>query len=485
MKNLLKKIGILLAVLVPFTNLKLVDAAETCEKHLQNYMFLDVNYFALNDAGKTFLDDYDYAKSERGYTTYTRFPYAFSNTPNTKIKVNWIETNNFSTTTTIDELDDYWTYSTNKSQSNSIYIQSDSQKYYKENIGSVFVTDTAKLGTYVDNTLLFHGNWSSDNLGGAATDEEHRVEYSSISELEAISLQKVLANDIQYMNIIMDSAIYKNGRYNISQEIFDTSYFQKIINGELKNTDGDAQVIPISITRGLKLKSSSSQGIDFNNYLFGMKDEDGNIYIYTEKTNVTKLEDINDSYSAYKEFLSLSEEELEEASQEGKSYSIKSSDTLEFDMDDIDFDVTKPYYWPVVLTLEYETCTVSEEVANWGVEYYSNVTDNSVINIPKTQTEKVGTDITLDTGKPTREGYVFKKWCETENGNGTCYNPGDKITSPKEATTVKLFAQWGKTDTEDNKKTGVVSYIIGFAAVGVVAGGIYLISKKKNLFKQI
>lgn len=140
------------------------------------------------------------------------------------------------------------------------------------------------------------------------------------------------------------------------------------------------------------------------------------------------------------------------------------------------------YYWPVVLNVEYQTCEVTDQ---WAVEYDDNVDDTSVTNLPSTQTATVGTDIKISTDKPSRSGYVFKKWCETSNGSGTCYNAGDTITSPSSATTVKLYAQWGESGAANNEKTGVVSYIIGFAAVGVVAGSIYLISKKKNLFKQI
>ena len=112
--------------------------------------------------------------------------------------------------------------------------------------------------------------------------------------------------------------------------------------------------------------------------------------------------------------------------------------------------------------------------------------DTSVNNLPSTQTEKLGTNIKVSSTTPSRSGYVFKGWCE--KGNDKCSNPyqaGDTITSPTTSQTITLLAQWAKGDSTNNPPTGVVSYIIGFAAVGMVAGGIYLISKKKNLFKQI
>ena len=48
MKKLLKKIGVLgliIAILAPFIELPTVNAAEGCNNHLQNYLWLDMNIF--------------------------------------------------------------------------------------------------------------------------------------------------------------------------------------------------------------------------------------------------------------------------------------------------------------------------------------------------------------------------------------------------------------------------------------------------------
>ena len=56
MKKLLKKIGVLgliIAILAPFIELPTVNAAEGCTNHLQNYLWLDMNYFTPKN-GETF-----------------------------------------------------------------------------------------------------------------------------------------------------------------------------------------------------------------------------------------------------------------------------------------------------------------------------------------------------------------------------------------------------------------------------------------------
>lgn len=51
-----------------------------------------------------------------------------------------------------------------------------------------------------------------------------------------------------------------------------------------------------------------------------------------------------------------------------------------------------------------------------------------------------GEDYTVSDGIPTREGYTFTGWNTAQNGSGTNYNGGDKITGVTE--NITLFAQW-------------------------------------------
>lgn len=483
MKNILKKLGVIgltIAVLAPFIELPKVNAAETnCQKHLQNYMFLDANFFSLNSENKTFLEGYSSSTTAGGYLTYTVFPYAFVDNSSTTTKVNWIETNNFGGNTgEVSDLDTYWTLANHKNDKNEIYAEVESSSYYAQNIniGSVFIKDTShKGGTYVDNAIIFHGVWSSFDKDGKPTNES----YEDVDYIygEDYSIQKIFAskNKANLMSARVGTAVlttssrgYKFGTSAYTE--LQTDYFQDMIDDKWDNISVSSAYIPLSINRTINYNSSVNSTL--NDFIYGFIDEDDKVYVFTE-TGKTNINEIDDSYTALKEYL---------ADPTGRaSTHIVTNST--WDEDDLDFNTGKAYYWPVVLTVEYESCST---IGQWAVEYDDNVDDTSVNNLPSTQKEPLGTNIKVSSTKPSRSGYVFKGWCE--KGNDKCSNPyesGDTITSPTTSQTITLLAQWAKEGTEDNKKTGVASYIIGFAAVGIVASGIYLISKKKNLFKQI
>lgn len=485
MKNILKKLGVIglaIAVLAPFIELPKVNAAETnCKKHLQNYMFLDANFFALDSNGKTFLEGYSSSTTAGGYLTYTVFPYAFVDNSSTTTKVNWIETNNFGgTTEEVSDLETYWTLAQTKDSSDKVYLEIDpteSNSYYASstNAGSVFIIDSShKNSTYTDNAVIFHGVWASYDSNGNIINQSTKVSYEYG---EKYSLQKIFASKsdtLKLMSAEIDTATLKAQTSGLklgsSTKDFNTNYFQSMIDNNWNNISESSAYIPLSITRTINYSS----GVDstLNDFIYGFIDEDDKVYVFTE-TGKTNINEIDDSYTALKEYLA-------DPTGTASTHIVTNST---WDEDDLDFNTGKAYYWPVVLTVEYESCTTTGQ---WAVEYDDNVDDTSVNNLPSTQKESLGTPIKVSSTKPSRSGYVFKGWCE--KGNDKCSNPyesGDTITSPTTSQTITLLAQWAKEGTEDNKKTGVASYIIGFAAVGIVAGGIYLISKKKNLFKQI
>ena len=103
--------------------------------------------------------------------------------------------------------------------------------------------------------------------------------------------------------------------------------------------------------------------------------------------------------------------------------------------------------------------------------------------MPENVYAKINDEITIAEG-PTREGYAFKGWCDDKEGKENCYEVGKKYHFDK-AGTLTLYAQWADASEGEQKKTGVISYVISFIAIGIIAGTIYLISRKKNLFKQI
>ena len=144
---------------------------------------------------------------------------------------------------------------------------------------------------------------------------------------------------------------------------------------------------------------------------------------------------------------------------------------------------------PHVMAVNYEVCSndTSTPENTWTISYDTNAgTDTSVKNYPSAQTGIAnGTNATLSDKIPTREGYKFSKWCKAATGSKTedCYSPKAVINNV--TSDITLFAYWDKTGTTENKDTGIETYIISFIAIGLVAGGIYYIAKKKNLFSQV
>lgn len=491
MKNILKKLGVLglmVALLAPFTEIPKVNAENAnCETHLQNYLFLDVN---IADS---------FPGYEDGYTTYGNFPYTFSSTENATINVTSVTKNH---PTTSNEVETFWRLY------NTVYQYSALNNTYKiqsaEKYGKIFVSTDDK--NYATNTILLHGRWARQDENGV---EISQWEY--IDEDEQKTLQDAGSNFAENMSVAIDGAKFSNNYFDsLSTSVSGNlaNYFNKLVSGEYEKNevwaDNDQSYIPLEITRTVKTSYFNSDDI-----IFGTSFESGNDTVYqvfskngtpTNEDGTVDINDVEDSYSAFKAYLEAEEEAIEN----GFDYDDESTNdilTTELDgnvyiytikdseSDEIDFFRNEYYYWPFVLNVEYEVCPVVDntpiEEKDWVLKYDANVDDpTTVTNLPKEQTAKVGTEITIDSGKPTRKDYVFQKWCETKGGSGACYNPGEKVKST-DGSPVILYAQWGSTEVVENEKTGVVSYIIGFGAVALVASGIFLISKKKNLFKQI
>ena len=74
-------------------------------------------------------------------------------------------------------------------------------------------------------------------------------------------------------------------------------------------------------------------------------------------------------------------------------------------------------------------------VATYSVTYDANGGSGA----PSAGTKTHGTDYTISSTKPKRDGYSFVKWTTNKDGSGTSYNPGDKY---KTNAVLKLYAQW-------------------------------------------
>lgn len=498
MKNLLKKLGVLgliVAMITPYVYIPKVEAetaTDGCTNELVNYLFMDNSKIYLeDDANTTATDSTNYfmklakdaTSGDGGYLTYTNFPYHFPE--GKKINILSADVNELKDTA---QLSKYWAYY------NMAVIEDEyTYPYVIDNTntgGKVFVKD-ATLSKYDKNNIIFHGIWSR-NYGPTIGNK-----YTRIDSGVALSLQSKLTGDLKSaMKTTVIPAKFNSVKdkqyYNYTNKSFDKSYYNGTLADYFKSVVEDGtnvwedssgnKYIAFAITRTIDLtRKQIAEKLDDGTYTFG----DGTEGIYskssTEKTN---------SYSAFLEGSAGLKSGITGPSATDSTYFTVSTGTNDVN-----------YYWPTVISVEYQVCPTSSDGGNtsggnnndgnnttqsWNLVYNSNVSDTSVTNMPNNQNSiKIGTDATVDSKVPVREGYAFKGWCKGEKECTSPLKSGDKITSPTSSSTITLYAQWGPSGTTDNKDTGVVSYIIGFAAVGLVAGGIYYISRKKNLFKQI
>lgn len=444
MKNILRKIGvigIIIAMLAPFIELPVVKAAnEECTDHtVMQYLFLDV-------ASGGSKDDWTNYASEGGYATYTKFANLFPNTSADKtVKIIDVKTDYVST----NYLKDYFSsmrYLLDKADDAS------DMRNTTKSIGTYSSKDVKNI-TYVK---LLHGSWAKedgstkDRAGSFKDAGWYGEKDGEGDETKFINdaLQTYLAKKsitLSSDNVKISSAKYSGSHIlSASDEYSDLKdFFSAVANkedDELTKTDGSINYLALRIQRNIS-------DTDLKKFTFGYKNYSGNYFKWGDYTNI-----------------------------EGNAEPSSSAS-------DIDILSSNQIYWPVVLNVEYEVCPTTSE--QWTLKYDGNTDDNSVTNIPGSQTETIGTDIQIDAKKPSRDGYTFQGWNTQKDGKGTSYNAEDTYKSPSEKTTVTLYAQWGKGGTEDNKKTGVMSYVVGFITTGLVASGIYLVAKKKNLFKQI
>lgn len=480
MKNILKKLGVLgllVTIVSPFIN---VNAETTeCEPHLQNYLFLDVAY------------PYEFeGYLDEGYSTYANFSYMFSTNENSEVKNVKVSRDYLETAS---KLNKYW------GLYNSVYSyasMNSSNKYYNQYKGDAmhgteFVT-TANPN-YTTNTILLHTEWARYDEDGDAIVSKWPGVYN------VATVQEGLGNNVKAVeNVLVDGATYNNTRFNDLSSSYKgklPDYFTMLANKKYSEgmvwTSQNDSYVPLKITRRLSDKA-------FDGLVFGYI-QDNKVYVFSKTTTTAQFaeiteDDITDSFEAYIAYYELSEDEkIDPTNNEEAKYVKELTNGKE---SDLDFNTSTAYYWPFVLNVEYDVCPLTDDggdngdtttpISYWMVTYEDNAKgDTSVTNMPSSSEKtKVGTNIKVDDKKPTRDNYTFKGWCEVDNCSKP-YQPGDEIKSPEASTTVKLLAQWAKVGTEENKKTGVMSYVLGFISVGVVAGGIYLISKKKNLFKQI
>lgn len=451
MKNILKKIGvigIIIAMLAPFVEMPVAKAAtETCTDHtVMQYYFADVTN------GNSW-DHY----TGNGYATYTIFPFTFPKESGKTVKILNTQMLNIETGNTVTSdngitLANFW------SDVKSLQNTENYQISGNEIAGKYISKDKSSYKV----VKLLHGMWEREVDG---ISESHG--WKNIPENENVFLSHVVQNVFSdsEISLTVSSARYlgtsNKKSFGAADETNLADYFQNLVsdnNSEyIKETNGEKAF-------ALRVNRAISETV-LNTKHFGFPDSNvSNGYrIYSMDASNSQ---IKNSYTAMTEHA------------ENEAYTVsKIGDS------DIDIMTTESYYWPAVLNVEYEVCTNTSE--QWTLKYDGNTDDDSANNIPEKVQKSVTENAEIDSKTPTRNGYTFKGWNTEKDGSGKTYNAGDKYESPGKADVIVLYAQWGNASKGEQKPTGVASYIIGFISVGIVAGGIYLIAKKKNLFKQI
>lgn len=462
MKNMLKKIGVIgivIAMLAPFVELPVVKAAETqtCSDHtVLQYYFTDVT---IGSGWRHY--------TENGYATYTIFPYTFPEESGKTINILKTQLLNIEINSTTSS-DNSMTAANFWSDVKSLQNTKNFQISGNEIAGNYITKDKSDYKV----VKLLHGIWGREsdtssyelaNWENVTDDENYLIKHN---------VQHIFSKNEATLNV--SSARYLgNGNTNVFGRADENSldeYFKNLVSNNnkeyIKEANGE-KVFALRVNRQISLNTLNSKH-------FGYKcgDDDsacnGGYAIYTTDDNSDNdAKDIKNSFTAMNN--------NSDATPSPRKY--ESSD------ENINIKTNEDYYWPAVLTVEYEVCTNTSE--KWTLKYDGNTDDNSANNIPEKVQKNVGEDAEIDSKIPTRNGYTFKGWNTEKNGSGKTYNAGGKYESPSSADVIVLYAQWGDASKGEQKSTGVASYIIGFISVGIVAGGIYLIAKKKNLFKQI
>lgn len=499
MKNLLRKLGVfglIVALITPYIYIPKVNAATTtdgCTNHLQTYLFLDASRFYTHvKNGEKIMPwlESKAASDKGGYQTWANFPYAFSAASDEKIVINSVTKNDLLDTK---DLKTFW-----EIYNERLKNMSSSKIKVTNEIGNIFVEDAelsnnnfTKLSKYDDVTVIMHGMWSNLDANGEkllSKLEEIDVDKGIAKSLQTILAEKGYADEMKtYMkNAKFTNNSFESGSANLNSNGAD--YFQDLVEGKMEQytyTEDDQKYISLAINRTLGMTSAEVRTA-LNKYVFGYGSPADVKGIYFTQNDANKIYNSYDGLRTpnYGELANLKYDKQPEVVALGTTYAAPTEN-------DVDFWTDVSYYWPAVLNVEYQVCPTSSDGGNnptqsWKLVYNSNVSDTSVTNMPNNQNSiNIGTNATVDSKVPVRDGYAFKGWCKGEKECTSPLKSGDKVTSPTSPDTITLYAQWGSTEEGSQRPYGVVSYIIGFAAVGLVAGGIYYISRKKNLFKQI
>ena len=477
MKNILKKIGIIaiiIGVLSPFITLPNVEAAtEECDYYLNQYLFLDV----FNGAGIT---TYQVGNGKDiGKRNFTNFIYNFPTLLSGEtLEITKHEKVDLSSTNGLKE-----------------YYEAYGLFYGDDRVLDRWETiDIDIFGAWVENsngyenvTTLVHGKWAHDG-----EDEEDREVQTSVwpdFEDEDDFIEQTIQyaieesrEDVKLDNVLGGASLYEDRN---------TEYFELAKSTLRSDLETFMEILIYDYNSG-----SSSATSYTNNYL--VQGENNETYF---NLNILREIDFSDlkllKYGYEGKVLSTKEDSIKNSylalinynNNGGKCDGI--DECYLIDSNNIDIDIQKDYYWPSLYNVEYKVCkqVSNNPTKSWTLTYDRGVNSEEIVNVTKMPTVNPVTGITttkytLSSTKPERKDYVFKAWCTEKDGKGTCVEAGKEFVNEKMEDDI-LYAYWVKPGTEDTEKTGVISYVLGFMGVGLIAYGLYYVISKKNLFKQI
>ena len=513
MKKLFSKIVtlvLLVAMLIPFTNIPKVDAEEECangewQYHTNYYFFLQAEY-PISWAQMT-LDYEDAASSTRNYSRYwTSFLYNFPSDGST-VDFDCEDCSNGFVYLNEDEDKVSSSFDPTSSNSKKVWGIADFYEQYMAKYEETS-TYTGALDEYqftVDSddsnapivTYSFHGDWANVsydegtykksskkwNLNDADiqdADDDLTLDSARIKELvNATIYLEPNANEIE--NIKIGSAS-KNALS--SNDLYDMDDVFTSIKSYSSNGDGRNVINKYNI-------SGYNKQIPVIDLVIGREYEPEQLFNTSKGDGVTEMTAIETddagNVTAYKVKYNGADASLDFSKTQSSGIYIdgdKVSDKVAVELTNPSDDKEGHWYLaPSLYQISYRVCKAGNDAADGTVTVTYDGNAEGVKNVPEKATIKSGNDYTVATQEPTLAGNTFKNWNLSKNCDGKNIEPGAKLENL--TNNVTLYACWGTTGTTNNGSTGVLTYAGLFTGIIALAGGSYYLIKKKNVFKKI
>ena len=489
MKKIFSKLTVmvlLVSMLIPYTNIPTVEAAddwdcseENTEYHTNYYFFAElsnprewIKKLATNGSGSPDYDD------KYSATYYTSFLYNFPSN-GTKMEITSADfvtlkdtgtTSEFISTTSW-SLKAFYSEFLKMYDGDKTYDYADAGNYYKQ------YSYLAQKGGTKNNptvTYLTHGPWGFvgiDKAGEINSDIEMKDTESVISKESYIEANNInydvsdntvinaLANatiipksvDIQNLNIGLSSALSSNSKTSIINTILS---FNKN-NGELA-TEGIYQATtmgsdnkPTTTGSGdtvLKLfikRTYLTEDILEADMVSGVRQKttsDGGTYYFSSTVEAGEtIEETNKLYFPNIGCVSTSGTDVTDCNSNDKAYitindgtkSVSKATAVKL-VGGTNHDTTT--YWfisPALFQISYKVCKASNTSADdVTLSYNGNESSVSSTNkadkVPSSQTQAKGSDFIVSATEPTLSGYTFKNWNTQADCKGTNVEPEAK-----------------------------------------------------------